>query len=85
MCGTANFPLIPFEADPSSFICSSGMKRGSELLNPIHPFHITNDFAALCCILHEFSLSQTETHWLMKQFFTQKLVYDLIPFPAFLS
>lgn len=54
------------------------------MLNPIHPFHITNDFVALCCILHESSLSQIETHCLMKQFLTQKLVYDLIPLPALL-
>lgn len=54
------------------------------MLTPVHPFHITNAFVALCCILHASSLSQTETHWLMKQFLTQKLVYDSIPLPALL-
>ena len=38
----------------------------------------------LSCILHESSLSQTETHQLMKQFLTQKLLYGLIPLSALL-
>lgn len=31
---------------PCTFICSSDMRRGSEQLNPIHSFQITNDSAA---------------------------------------
>lgn len=54
MYGT-NFPLYFFKLTPSSFIFSSGMRRDSQLLTPIHLFHIIHDFAALLYSSWDFS------------------------------
>lgn len=46
---------------PSSFICSSDMRRGSEQLNPIHSFQITDDSAAFFCISINISFPKGNT------------------------